>query len=565
MVDIITHTTGDTAKGGSLTVEEMDSNLINLNIALNGLEEFVNNLGDTGAALNLHPWIKPTDWLSLDTFDTTKEKVQMLFAIYDTNSTAGKSNFVAFTYTVVGGYFVDWGDGTSENVASGVQAYHAYDFDDTDLSTTLTESGFKQAIITITPQTSSKFSSIDLSNLHPDVTTAYHSNVLLLNVSANEATVVLNPEIADQGRSFDLVKEVNINLPSLLNASQFLIAYSSLEKISYLDISGATNVSYCFSGCNMLEEIPEIDISSATNVSFFISGLSELQYVENIIVSAATSLQYMVESNPELRSIRISNTSAVTDMSYMLRNNFKLKEVAYMDTSSVTNFYSMFSSCYSLASLPVLDTSSGTSFGLMFRDCWALKKGPMIDTSNGTNFDSMFQRCYSLKEAPGYDLSGTSSGTLMLSMFGECSSLREAPPIDFSVVATGLNISSIFSESGIYSMPVYDLSKVNNANLIFNNCVDLRSLPALDFTGASISSGTSQWGNRPMLSRSEVIGVNFDHTYASCNLSATALNEIFTNLETVTSKTITVTGNYGTAQAGYDPTIATAKGWTVVS
>jgi len=44
-------------------------------------------------------------------------------------------------------------------------------------------------------------------------------------------------------------------------------------------------------------------------------------------------------------------------------------------------------------------------------------------------------------------------------------------------------------------------------------------------------------------------------------LSSAALNEIYTNLATVTGQTITVSGNYGTT--GDDPTIATAKGWTV--
>ena len=45
------------------------------------------------------------------------------------------------------------------------------------------------------------------------------------------------------------------------------------------------------------------------------------------------------------------------------------------------------------------------------------------------------------------------------------------------------------------------------------------------------------------------------------SLSASALNEIYTNLPTKTGQSLTVTGNWGTS--GDDPTIATAKGWTV--
>jgi hypothetical protein len=53
-------------------------------------------------------------------------------------------------------------------------------------------------------------------------------------------------------------------------------------------------------------------------------------------------------------------------------------------------------------------------------------------------------------------------------------------------------------------------------------------------------------------------------SFANCKLSAADLNEIYTNLADLTGltgQTITVTGNYGTA--GDDPTIATAKNWTV--
>jgi hypothetical protein len=50
---------------------------------------------------------------------------------------------------------------------------------------------------------------------------------------------------------------------------------------------------------------------------------------------------------------------------------------------------------------------------------------------------------------------------------------------------------------------------------------------------------------------------------ASSNLGPDALDEIYTSLPTVSGQTITVTSNWGTASD--DPTIATAKGWTVTS
>lgn len=73
------------------------------------------------------------------------------------------------------------------------------------------------------------------------------------------------------------------------------------------------------------------------------------------------------------------------------------------------------------------------------------------------------------------------------------------------------------------------------------------------------------FGTNSSNSRIPVTGMRFSFSVASCKLSAVALNEIFTGLPTVTGQTITVTGNYGVNQAEYNPSIATAKGWTVTA
>jgi hypothetical protein len=64
------------------------------------------------------------------------------------------------------------------------------------------------------------------------------------------------------------------------------------------------------------------------------------------------------------------------------------------------------------------------------------------------------------------------------------------------------------------------------------------------------------------LARGALSGTTRAISYSGCKLSAAELNEIYTNLGTASgAQTITVTGNYGTASD--NPTIATAKGWTV--
>ena len=130
----------------------------------------------------------------------------------------------------------------------------------------------------------------------------------------------------------------------------------------------------------------------------------------------------------------------------------------------------------------------------------------------------------------------------MLGMFSNCISLQMIPAFPGSVAA------AVTLES------------------MFQNCSSLSAVPAMNLTGVTSASGLNNFiGNCSSLTRAPITGMRFSFPVAGCRLSAAALNEIFTGLPTVTGRTITVTGNYGINQAGYDPTIATAKGWTVTA
>jgi hypothetical protein len=101
---------------------------------------------------------------------------------------------------------------------------------------------------------------------------------------------------------------------------------------------------------------------------------------------------------------------------------------------------------------------------------------------------------------------------------------------------------------------------------MFQSCNSLQNIPALNMSGVSSSANVLNFATTCVsLARAQISGMRFSFSVASSKLSAVALNEIFTGLPTVTGQTITVTGNYGINQAEYNPTIATAKGWTVTA
>jgi hypothetical protein len=95
---------------------------------------------------------------------------------------------------------------------------------------------------------------------------------------------------------------------------------------------------------------------------------------------------------------------------------------------------------------------------------------------------------------------------------------------------------------------------------MFYNGFSLASVPALNVSAVTGSNFDNIFAACYSLRRCEITGCDQNISYADCCLSGTALDEIYTNLATAT-KTITVTGNYGTASD--DPSIATAKNWTV--
>jgi hypothetical protein len=94
---------------------------------------------------------------------------------------------------------------------------------------------------------------------------------------------------------------------------------------------------------------------------------------------------------------------------------------------------------------------------------------------------------------------------------------------------------------------------------MFNGCFSLKQIPAFDVT--SVTNFTNTFNGCSSNSYVGATGFSESFSIASNSLSSSALDDLYTNLPSV-SKTLTVTGNYGTSAD--DPTIATGKGWTVV-
>lgn len=209
--------------------------------------------------------------------------------------------------------------------------------------------------------------------------------------------------------------------------------------------------------------------------------------------------------------------------------------------TNISDVSNMFRSC---AAISKLNCSTWNTAGIFnwanaFLACQGLVSfvAPPSGKINSASLSNLFNSCYSLEEL---DLSGwdVSSVTNMSGIFGSCFGLRD------------LNITG------------WNTSAVTNATNMFTNCPALERVPAINLSAVNTLSNQAFCGSSSSLTRMQATGINVSVNMANCMFGATALNEIYTNLSSNgTGKTITVTGNYGTASD--DPSIATAKGWTV--
>jgi len=323
---------------------------------------------------------------------------------------------------------------------------------------------------------------------------------------------------------------------SLTDISNMFSGCVKLRSVPLYNFGNVTLAPNAFASCQNLTEMPAFNWSSLTNATSIFSNCANIKTfpalswgnVTNTSSAFATCLS-MIESPV------ISTSSALTTTQTMFNNCYSMKVFTPFNTSGVTVMASMFLNCSSLVSftsgVTTTNTNAVTSFANMFQNCYSLTTAPAMNTSAATNVSTMFNNCYSLTSVPLYDFNGP---TDFSSMFANCYSLTSLPNFDMS---TAISLTSMCL-----------------------GCYSLQEIPAWNLSAATTL--TSAFGAIGSLSRIRATGMNATFSIVSNNLSATELNEIYTNLSaTGAGKTITVTGNWGTASD--NPAIATAKGWTV--
>ncbi len=378
---------------------------------------------------------------------------------------------------------------------------------------------YKQAIVSITPQSTGTLTSLNLNVKHAaiggSILPAYTAGWLDIAIAGTSlATLTIGGVTVYQG-DLEQVKIVGGNsitsmatmfsncyslqsVPLFSTAgvtnmvSMFLNCYS-LQSVPLFNTGAVTSMASMFNACSSLQSVPLFSTAGVTNMASMFNACYSLQSVPLFNTVAVTSMSSIFSSCPLLQSVPLFNTAAVTSMSSMFSSCSSLQSVPLFNTAGVTNMVSMFINCYSLQSVPLFNTGAVTSMASMFNACSSLQSVPLFNTAAVTSMTSMFANCPSLQSVP---LFNTAVVTNMSNMFNACFSLQSVPLFNTGAVTT---MSTMFSGGcfSLQSVPLFNTVAVTDMTSMFSNCSSLQSVPL--FNTAAVTSMSTMFNSCPSL------------------------------------------------------------------
>lgn len=504
---------------------------------------------------DLDRWVKPTEWINLPDISPTENKFAGIIAVFN-----NETNFVSINVTVSGGSpntcTIDWGDGTTDEITNSGTVHHIHNWNDFD-DTTLTADGFRQALITITAN-----GGANITNINTDI--RYAVSPIVRNIAYTVPWLMMKLS-APQMTSF--------------KAGGQQIAAGTLQSIEILS-SNMSSLYYRFQNLTGLCRLYLSNSASVTDARFALAQCYSL-YDITLDITIASGCDggnmfdscYSMRKNPKMK---FASNGYFWTLQNHFRSCYNLTEVTYeYPTENTSNFTSTFYSCYSLERPPNWNYSSGTTFYQMFYNCSSLKDFPIKifdecpSTVSQTAFYQTFFGCSSIQKIPDLNFR---TGSNVNATFQSCSAVESIGNLTFEHTDTlskswyrlFYNCYSLRSIGTITftNRAIGDAILPANVNAMFYNCSSLKVTPVLDVTNVTNSTGLSNL----VLGAYGISDFNLENarvsfTLNNLNLGPNELNNVYNSLATVTGQTITVTGNPGVYAD--DPSIATAKGWTV--
>jgi hypothetical protein len=401
-------------------------------------------------------------------------------------------------------------------------------------------------------------------------------NVYFPSACSSNAVYILNTAFYQAYNLKSLIFPINFNTTTL--SSTFQDCQKLTNIVFQSPCPALINMSSTFNSCYLLSSVT---LPSTVGASVNLSNTFRNCYAfASIIIPSGwiiNNLSNTFQNCFNIKTITLPNNAqnSIASMGLAFNNCYKLESVT-MPTSLnlVSTIQNAFSNCLKItsivlpASMPALTTLSSA-----FTNCPSLISATLPTSATAlTFFSSLFQGCINIETVTLPANVGPVNNVTQ--MFTGCTSLKTItlPITQMSTVASAF---SFISQCGALTT-INNLSKLGSfaATPLVNGAsfgLQAYALQSLSFNcpfsslglnGASstsfnklnslrlLNTGVGQWtGSSPQ------INVSY------CDLGIAALDQLFTDLTTVTSKTINITGCTGAA--GCTRSIATAKGWTV--
>lgn len=222
--------------------------------------------------VSVDPYVRPSDWLSLPTVSNGDQTFVGLVAIWPgTNYISVKCN---------GNYTVDWGDGgATQNVSSAVQADKTILYSAISNTTDCTR-GYRQVIVTITPQAGQNLTTVNLNVRASALSNQSLQSAGWLDIKmagANVSSLVLS---GSTGRSELLEQFEYVGGSSLTTVSSAFSNCRSLQNVvGTAWTSAVTTFSSMFISCSSLQTVPLFDTAVGTTFTSMFSSCSSLQTI----------------------------------------------------------------------------------------------------------------------------------------------------------------------------------------------------------------------------------------------------------------------------------------------
>lgn len=547
----------------------------------------------SGGSPTFTPWVRPTEFLTLASNIDGVEKISILIGLDNIE------NILAFSLVCDGSYNVDWGDNNTESIISGEVAHHIYDYNNSYLnSDTLLNYGFKQTIVTITGTNITKF---DLQYLQKSVVARNNR----LNVDSS-------------GIKRKLIKSININLPYctelilsviiLNNSVTSIYKLAGIYDIKIGEINNITSYSYLFHGlenvrkitfekpvpsnvnnynfmcynCTKLEILPITDFIGSSiscySVYYFCDSISG-NYNINIIGDTATStisgsnvvfsnMFYRLGYNSKIplnMNIYIEFNSSYSLNSFMYDANIYDLNMTFGGTGKITSISKFAYGTKIYETIP-FDDSLCTDYSGSYNNCRNLIHANAIyDLSNAISINGFYTNCYNLKSiAHPFILSNK-----CLSFSGAFEYTNITEPIIIQGDLSNASVGPLYSGTNC-ELYTFDIT-CKNLNGIFSNTHQYTNVIRVINSKIRVSKEPNanvlfgSWGSTSLNIARFQCDIDFSFNIRNAYLEVNELNEMFEALPTVVGKIVTITENPGIGGIGYDPTIATNKGWTVIA